>query len=106
MKATSIEMPQLAFEQGLAAFVRDILPQQAGLRIERPSELSVVLFLNDRKIATASQHHGVAYFDPVPRHEGIVGADAINVFGDWAALAYRQTTDVIPVDDLNANNDE
>ncbi len=113
MKATSIAMPQQAFEDGLAAFIRDILPQRPGLRIERPSELSVVLFLKDRKIAIASQRHGLAYFDPVPRYEGIVSTNAVSVFGDWAGIAYRQATEQaspaagsIANEDLNASNDE
>jgi transcriptional regulator with XRE-family HTH domain len=113
MKATSIAMPQQAFEEGLAAFIRDILPQRPALRIERPSELSVVLFLKDRKIAIASQRHGLAFFDPVPRHEGVVSADAVSVFGDWASIAYRQATEQekpdagsIAAEDLNASNDE
>ena len=93
MKATSIAMPQWAFEKGLGEFVRDILPQFEGLRIERPSLLSAVLVLNDREIATVSQHHGMAFFDPVPRDEGVVTAGAANIFGDWAGIAYRRAAE-------------
>jgi transcriptional regulator with XRE-family HTH domain len=87
MKATSIPMPEVAFQAGLEIFMREDRP--AGLTIERLDPVSVSLKLDGREIGKAYQRNGMAYFDPVPRGDG---APTEAVFADWAGLAYRRAT--------------
>jgi hypothetical protein len=94
VRLNSLAMTEATFTEGLRRFKSEILPQRSGLKIENTSLLTVALTLDGRVIATASQELGMAYFDPVPRWEGIVPDNAaVNVFGDWAGIAYRRATD-------------
>jgi hypothetical protein len=93
VRLSSLAMTEATFTKGLRSFILEILPRRSGLKIENTAPLSVALTLHGRTIATASQDRGMAYFEPVPRWEGILpDSAAVDFFGDWAGIAYRRAT--------------
>ena len=59
-----------------------------GLRIVHDGPTSASLIWQGQIIGKASQHNGLAYFDPGVAHEGVRESNVEYIFADWAGAQF------------------
>jgi transcriptional regulator with XRE-family HTH domain len=95
LKATRIAIPEGVFLAGLKQ-LDPILRSNAqfdGFKLLYDGPTSVRLLRHGQVIGEASQHNGVAFFDPGVAHEGVqeTKAKVEYIFEDWAGAALRRS---------------
>jgi hypothetical protein len=91
-RKSSLAVPEAAFVAGMEQFesmMRNDV-QLDGLSLEHVSPKLAHLSWQGRTIGTASQHNGIAYFDPAVAHEGVHQGNTEYIFADWAGASLRR----------------
>ncbi len=91
-RTSSLAIPEAAFVAGMERFESTMRSdvQFDGLSLEHVTGMVAHLRWQGRSIGIASQHNGIAYFDPAVAYEGIHQGNTEYILADWAGAALRR----------------